>query len=296
MCGPWLVIAPPARAPIWLDVRVLDRIEVRREEAAPRGQRDPQYGVFLVCGDLEVGLVIADGREAAEQIVRATESLTREGAIAGRPALPTTELGGPSFAGDTAAPEGYGKLLVLSSLHPDDATTEDPLAGMELGLPRPVMTIGRTDDNDIVIVHRSVSRNHARITRSRDTGRYTIADLHSSNEVRVNGDACASFELCGGDIVDLGHVRMRFEGPGRRTMAPPAARDRTEFLFLGADAVQERDEHIDIGAAAFRTSEVREHALLGANLPLSDGREMQAAMALLVVAAADRDREEERPE
>ena len=67
-------------------------------------------------------------------------------------------------------PVGYGKLVVLSS----------NFAGKEFDLTRPQMIIGRTDENDIVVNHRSISRNHAKVTRDPETGRYTISDLQSS--------------------------------------------------------------------------------------------------------------------
>ena len=76
------------------------------------------------------------------------------------------------------------------------------------------MIIGRTDENDIVINHRSISRNHAKLVREPETGRYTISDLQSSNGVRVNGQDYGKVELRRGDIVDLGHVRLRFVEPG----------------------------------------------------------------------------------
>ena len=102
------------------------------------------------------------------------------------------------------APVGYGKLVVLSS----------NFAGKEFELSRPQMIIGRTDENDIVINHRSISRNHAELVREPDTGRYTISDLQSSNGVRVNGQDYGKVELRRGDVVDLGHVRLRFVEPG----------------------------------------------------------------------------------
>jgi hypothetical protein len=43
-----------------------------------------------------------------------------------------------------------------------------------------------------------------------------------------------------------------------------------------------------VGKLAFRLREVEEYALQGANLPLSDGGLLQAAMAMLVVAAEKR--------
>jgi len=103
-----------------------------------------------------------------------------------------------------SAPVGYGKLVVLSS----------NFAGKEFELSRPQMIVGRTDENDIVVNHRSISRNHAKLVREPDTGRYTISDLQSSNGVRVNGQDYGKVELRRGDVIDLGHVRLRFVEPG----------------------------------------------------------------------------------
>jgi ABC transport system ATP-binding/permease protein len=103
-----------------------------------------------------------------------------------------------------SSPVGYGKLVVLSS----------NFAGKEFELSRPQMIIGRTDENDIVVNHRSISRNHAKLVRETETGRYTISDLQSSNGVRVNGQDYGKVELRRGDVVDLGHVRLRFVEAG----------------------------------------------------------------------------------
>jgi ABC transport system ATP-binding/permease protein len=114
---------------------------------------------------------------------------------------------GPATAAAVAAmtaPGGYGKLVVLSS----------NFAGKEFELSRPQMIIGRTDENDIVVNHRSISRNHAKLVREPETGRYTISDLQSSNGVRVNGSDYGKVELRRGDVVDLGHVRLRFVEAG----------------------------------------------------------------------------------
>lgn len=120
---------------------------------------------------------------------------------------PTLRAVGPATAAAVAAlnaTAGYGKLVVLSS----------NFAGKELELSRPQMIIGRTDENDLVINHRSISRNHAKITREPETSRYTISDLQSSNGVRVNGQDYGKVELRRGDVIDLGHVRLRFVDVG----------------------------------------------------------------------------------
>jgi ABC transport system ATP-binding/permease protein len=120
---------------------------------------------------------------------------------------PTLRAVGPATAAAVAAlnaTAAYGKLVVLSS----------NFAGKEFELSRPQMIIGRTDENDIVVNHRSISRNHAKLTREPETGRYTISDLQSSNGVRVNGQDYGKVELRRGDVVDLGHVRLRFVEAG----------------------------------------------------------------------------------
>jgi len=114
---------------------------------------------------------------------------------------------GPATAAAVAAMTatgGYGKLVALSS----------NFAGKEFELSRPQMIIGRTDENDIVINHRSISRNHAKLVREPETSRYTISDLQSSNGVRVNGSDYGKVELRRGDVIDLGHVRLRFVEAG----------------------------------------------------------------------------------
>lgn len=111
-------------------------------------------------------------------------------------------------------PARCGRLVVVSS----------NLAGKEFELTRPQMIIGRTDDNDLIVNHRSISRNHAKISRDPDTHRYLISDLQSANGVRVNNQDYAKVELRRGDIIDLGHVRLRFIEPGE------------DFVF-GRDAV-----------------------------------------------------------
>ncbi len=81
-------------------------------------------------------------------------------------------------------------------------------AGKEFALTRPELIIGRVEDNDIVIEHRSVSRNHAKVLFDGST--HKIIDLQSANGILVNGEEYAMTDLRKGDLVELGHVRFRF--------------------------------------------------------------------------------------
>ncbi len=96
----------------------------------------------------------------------------------------------------------HGRLVVLSTNFP----------GQEFVLDKPSMVIGRTDENDIWLNHRSISRHHSKILL--ENGRYSIEDLQSSNGVRVNGEEYGKVELRRADVIDLGHVRLRFIEPG----------------------------------------------------------------------------------
>jgi ABC transport system ATP-binding/permease protein len=100
------------------------------------------------------------------------------------------------------AADAPARLVVVSS----------NFAGQEFALDKAAVVIGRTDENDVVINHRSISRHHAKIVR--EGGHYHIVDLQSANGVRVNGEEYGKVELRKGDHVDLGHVRLRFVAPG----------------------------------------------------------------------------------
>ncbi|HKA90270.1 MAG TPA: FHA domain-containing protein [Haliangiales bacterium] len=137
----------------------------------------------------------------------------------GPPPIPSTNGSGQP----TAMRPGYGAPM---SETPSQPTAPMPVpetparlvvvsqnfAGREFVLDKPAMVIGRTDDNDVVINHRSISRHHAKIVQ--EQGRYAVVDLQSANGVRVNGEEYGKVELRRGDVIDLGHVRMRYVEPG----------------------------------------------------------------------------------
>src|SRR5262245_40165078 len=123
-------------------------------------------------------------------------------AKAGADALPDAALDMAPTTPVAQTAEQPARLVVLSS----------NFAGQEFLLDKAKLVIGRVDDNDIVVNHRSISRHHAAIVR--EHGHYNIVDLQSANGVRVNGEEYGKVELRRGDVIDLGHVRLRFVEPG----------------------------------------------------------------------------------
>lgn len=100
-------------------------------------------------------------------------------------------------------PEEAPRLVVLNS----------EFAGREFACIRSELRVGRTDDNDISIDHRSLSRTHAKVVRE-DNGEWKVIDMQSANGTAVNGDTYAQSGLRNGDVVTLGHVKLKFVGPG----------------------------------------------------------------------------------
>jgi hypothetical protein len=79
-------------------------------------------------------------------------------------------------------------------------------------------------------------------------------------------------------------IRAQAEGRGEAS----ARRELEHALLVGSDVVFLRNDFLQVGQVAFKIGEVREYALRGANLPLTGGRLLQAAMGLLVVEAEER--------
>jgi pSer/pThr/pTyr-binding forkhead associated (FHA) protein/TolA-binding protein len=105
-------------------------------------------------------------------------------------------------------PEDAPRLVVVSS----------ELKGQEYACIRTELKIGRTDDNDIVIDHRSLSRTHAKIVRE-ENGEWRIIDMQSANGLTVNGETYAQASLASGDVIELGHVKLRFVAAGETAAA-----------------------------------------------------------------------------
>jgi pSer/pThr/pTyr-binding forkhead associated (FHA) protein len=113
------------------------------------------------------------------------------------------------------APGGQGDRVMQTLFIPRDADHHklvriyDSFAGEEFILSEAVNSIGRTDDNFILLSDPSISRDHARLLREGDT--YTVIDLNSSNGSSVNNKPVkAPRVLKSGDHVKFGNVEFLF--------------------------------------------------------------------------------------
>ncbi|MFI5314350.1 MAG: FHA domain-containing protein [Myxococcota bacterium] len=83
-----------------------------------------------------------------------------------------------------------------------------PLAGSEVVLERPRVTIGRGSGSEVVVDDASVSHQHAALELG--SNGYRIRDLGSTNGVLVNGARMALAELKHGDKIALGQIELRY--------------------------------------------------------------------------------------
>ena len=82
----------------------------------------------------------------------------------------------------------------------------DPVPA-EYTLLKTEVSLGRGEDNDIVIPHPSVSRSHARLARH--DGSFVLTDLNSTNGSYVNNHQVQGSAVVGnGSEVRLGDIRF----------------------------------------------------------------------------------------
>jgi hypothetical protein len=164
------------------------------------------------------------------------------------------------------------RLVVLNTIF---AGSTFPLKAME-------NVLGRTDDNDIVLEHRSVSRNHAKLVREGE--RVRILDLKSANGVLVNGEEVEQHVLKSGDIIELGRLKMRFVPVGERFVVPADELERARVQdAAGDDNFEEGAQTVNV------TSPLRQQRTPESEPPVVAGKRPMAlyavfgGLALLVI-------------
>lgn len=131
-----------------------------------------------------------------------------------------------------AKPSGASASADLGAARSSFLLVSSSLAGQVLEIETAEAVIGRTPDNALVVEHRSVSRHHAKVVVQ--GGRTRIVDLGSANGTLINGEAYADIELKHADLVELGHVKMRFLAAEMRYTPTPQERQRIRQAQSGS--------------------------------------------------------------
>ncbi len=133
--------------------------------------------------------------DAARQFAGRARSAA--GAASRQTEAPMARVAAPAPISGTGAPH-EARLMALDRVEPIPA---------EYALLKPEIAVGRGEDNDIVIPHASVSRNHARLIR-RD-GMFELTDLNSTNGSYVNNQPVqGSTRVGNGSEVRFGDIRF----------------------------------------------------------------------------------------
>ena len=141
------------------------------------------------------------------------------------------------YAADAKAIEDGYKGDIADSYLSKPPTVTLEFKGKEIGrwvLDKPVLNIGRTEDNDIVIDNLAVSRLHAILER--DKGHYFIKDCDSLNGTLLNGKKVGRGKLEHGDEIIIGKHELKISkqsGKGTPLVPNVAALDQTVIITAG---------------------------------------------------------------
>jgi pSer/pThr/pTyr-binding forkhead associated (FHA) protein len=101
----------------------------------------------------------------------------------------------------------------------------------EVALSKPLLTLGRSVENDIILEQAGVSRNHAQLRRRQQ--RWVLFDLNSSGGTFVNGERIFEAALQTGDVISMATAKLIFGeeqgGAGQQPQSAPIV-DRTRPL------------------------------------------------------------------
>lgn len=100
----------------------------------------------------------------------------------------------------------------LHLVYPDGTEARFALDGDHL-------TIGRAEDNDIVLPDLRSSSHHLALKRIA-TGEYVANDLGATNPTRINGKASVLHELKHGDTLLIGDTYARYESSAAAAATP----------------------------------------------------------------------------
>jgi hypothetical protein len=150
-------------------------------------------------------IVEAQSRAPAPNLMASARDFVnqRQQRSAPSPPRPSVQAQAPPHPSASAPAQMVGGVREarLSTLNPTEPVPS------EYALLKDELSIGRGEDNDIVIPHASVSRVHARLARR--NGAFELTDLNSTNGSYVNGSPVnGTVRIANGSEVRLGDMRF----------------------------------------------------------------------------------------
>jgi hypothetical protein len=145
-----------------------------------------------------------------------------------------------AVAAEASVPAGFTPTMRVERLRPL-ARTQATLAladgSRTFPLDKPVLNLGRSLDNDVILDDPRVSRRHAQISHKH--GHFCLYDLESANGTLVNGQAVRDCVLQDGDVVSLGGVELVFREMKGKTAKQQAELPRSASGGVGTAAADQ---------------------------------------------------------
>lgn len=135
-------------------------------------------------------------------------------------------LSGPMSSEDVTAPgtrprtESAVRVVPAGEMPAALVGRSAPVRGRRFPLQPGDNVIGRLEECDVAVLHRSVSRQHAKLVVAEDDDSVRLVDLDSANGVYLQGRRVTRAELYPGDRLRVGEVELAFENPAVRGPAP----------------------------------------------------------------------------
>lgn len=107
---------------------------------------------------------------------------------------------------------------------------DGPNRGKKVSLNKNLIKIGKRESNDLVVIDKTVSRNHLEIEYSSDS--FLLKDLGSTNGTYLNGSRVKEAYLLPGDLIKVGNTTIEFVSFDEKVKIEPSA--ESEFgLMVG---------------------------------------------------------------
>lgn len=145
---------------------------------------------------------------------------------------------------------------------------------------RDPLLIGRAQGCDLMLQHESVSRHHARVSRNRKG--WMITDLGSKNGIKINTFRTTQQQLCDGDRIDLGTIRLNVSIRPDPPTAPARvvfevsqdSRLQTEIIDMGRldSLLSEGDSATDLSLTALSFAEIEQAGRALSDAALAAGK------------------------